>query len=303
MNRHARTLTRSVLAASIAAGISLTATPAQASTNSAPGWFIVAHRGGDHATPESTLAAFQHMIDIKVDGVEFDIHMTKDKVPIVLHDETLNRTTNCTGAPSKKTYAQLQKCDAGSWFSSQFRGQRVPSVNTALAFIKARTNSNFVVFLHVKVTGSSNAKKIMSVVKKQGMGSRVVTIADSPTTLKSLKSAGATRQGLVFNSPAGYSSGYKYLIPYNVTTNSAVIKAAHKKGQQVLPVESHPHSLAALDQVDVDGVLANNLLEALIRSGRLAAPSTARSGAKAKPAHEPGVPAAGPSRTTGPMDF
>lgn len=284
MFHSARSLTRGALVATLAVGISATATPAEAATNSAPGWTVIAHRGGLAGTPEHTMAAFKHMIDIGVNGVEFDIQMTGDNVPMVFHDDTLDRTTNCTGAIARRTFRSLAGCDAGN---ARHPNQAIPTVSGALKYIKSRTGSNFLVFLHVKPTSTKAAKRIAGVVKSTGMGSRVVVIGDSASRLKKLKKAGLKRQGLVFNDPAGFSSPYKYLIPFNVSLNSTVIRKAHQRGQYVLPVEKKPYSLIDLAFFDIDGVLANHIDNAMQQTGRWAPPP-------------PPAPSAPPATTPGP---
>lgn len=293
-------LTRALVAA-VTAGLTLTAIPA---AEAAPSdWTIVAHRGGSAVTPESTLAAFRYMLLRGVDAVEFDVSFTRDGVPVVLHDSTLNRTTNCRGPVSAITLAALKKCDAGSWFAAEFAGERVPTVTKALDFISARRKS-FTYFLHMKVTSKSGAAKVYALVRKRGLQGRAIPVSSSATELGYLKKAGFKRVGLVFNSPAGWSSRYPFLIPYNVTSNPRVVATAHSRGQKVFPVENHPHSLGALAGLDIDGVLANNIDKALILAGRLAAARGGTfqgEGENGEP--EPTVIPMGKPRTTGPNDF
>ncbi|KNC50081.1 glycerophosphoryl diester phosphodiesterase [Thecamonas trahens ATCC 50062] len=99
----------------------------------------VAHRGYSSAAPENTLAALKMSIEAGVDGVEIDLQVTKDGVIVLLHDEDLDRTTNCTGSISTYNFLpasgppQLSECDAGSWFGPQFAGAKIPSLAEGLA--------------------------------------------------------------------------------------------------------------------------------------------------------------------------
>ncbi|CDQ17855.1 glycerophosphoryl diester phosphodiesterase [Halobacillus karajensis] len=81
---------------------------------------IYAHRGASKLAPENTMPAFELARAAGADGIETDVQLTKDQVPVLIHDENLRRTTNGTGFVQDYTYAQLRLLDAGSWFSSEF---------------------------------------------------------------------------------------------------------------------------------------------------------------------------------------
>ncbi|OXM85335.1 glycerophosphodiester phosphodiesterase [Paenibacillus rigui] len=92
----------------------------------------LAHRGASHYAPENTLAAFYKGLDLGANGLETDLRRSKDGVIILHHDDRLDRTTNGTGHPSDYTWKQLQKLDAGSWFSDGYIGERLVCLDTFL---------------------------------------------------------------------------------------------------------------------------------------------------------------------------
>lgn len=94
--------------------------------------FLWAHRGASCEAPENTLAAFSLAVEFGVDGLELDIHISRDGVPVVIHDETLERTTNGCGPVSGATLQQLQQLDAGGWFSPDFAGEPLPTLEAVL---------------------------------------------------------------------------------------------------------------------------------------------------------------------------
>ncbi len=100
------------------------------------------HRGFPHAAPENTLASFKAAIRAGVDMIEFDVVLSRDGVPVVLHDRTLDRTTNGHGSPRRKKIAELKELDAGAWFSGRFRGERIPTLEEALECLKNRAAVN-----------------------------------------------------------------------------------------------------------------------------------------------------------------
>ena len=89
---------------------------------------IFAHRGSKIDCPENTLSAFKKAIDVQADGIELDIHLTKDGEIVVIHDETIDRTTNGSGQVEDYTLAELQNFDAGSWFHESFKQEKIPTL-------------------------------------------------------------------------------------------------------------------------------------------------------------------------------
>jgi glycerophosphoryl diester phosphodiesterase len=106
---------------------------------------VIAHRGYSMVAPENTLVAFNHALLAGADFVELDYYHSKDGVPVVLHDSTLDRTTDAVArwgganhAPSQRLASELTALDAGKWFKPAIADQRVPTLETALDVIQAR---------------------------------------------------------------------------------------------------------------------------------------------------------------------
>ncbi|MFC7686183.1 glycerophosphodiester phosphodiesterase [Ureibacillus sp. GCM10028918] len=93
---------------------------------------IYAHRGYSAKYPENTLAAFQAAANLPIDGVEFDVHLTKDGQVVVIHDESINRTSNGVGYVKDMTLQELREFDYGSWFSEEFVGLEIPTLEEVL---------------------------------------------------------------------------------------------------------------------------------------------------------------------------
>ena len=99
---------------------------------------IIANKGASGIAPENTLASFQAALDIGVDIIELDVRQTKDEEIIVFHDQFLDRTTNGTGNVHEYTLEQLRQLDAGSWFSSKFSDQKIPTLKEVLDLVDGR---------------------------------------------------------------------------------------------------------------------------------------------------------------------
>src|SRR5690606_20002442 len=99
---------------------------------------IIAHRGASDQAPETTMAAFRRALDIGADGIELDVHMSADGRLVVIHDETVDRTSNGKGLVKDKTLAELKELDFGSWFSEGFRGEKIPELEDVLELLSDR---------------------------------------------------------------------------------------------------------------------------------------------------------------------
>lgn len=96
---------------------------------------IIAHRGSKGTHPENTLAAFKEAVRVGADGIELDVQLSKDNHLIVIHDETVDRTTNGYGEISQLTLAELKQLDAGSWFKENPIRQEIPTLEEVLQLL------------------------------------------------------------------------------------------------------------------------------------------------------------------------
>ena len=104
--------------------------------------FLWAHRGASCCTPENTLAAFFEATSSGADGIELDLHLSREGVPVVIHDDTLERTTDGCGAVGSATVQQLQRLDAGNWFAAEFAGETIPTLEAVLEHFSGRLRLN-----------------------------------------------------------------------------------------------------------------------------------------------------------------
>lgn len=93
---------------------------------------VIGHRGAKAYAPENTLESIHTAADMDVEWVELDVKLTKDQVPIIFHDDTLERTTNISGNVADKTYEELQQVEAGSWYAESFTGIKIPTLEEAI---------------------------------------------------------------------------------------------------------------------------------------------------------------------------
>ena len=102
-------------------------------------WIRIAHRGASGIAPENTLIAFKKAIDIGVDAVELDLHGTVDNEVVVIHDASLDRTTDHCGPVNRTPLETIKRADAGKKFATKFAGEPVPTLAEALECIAEKT--------------------------------------------------------------------------------------------------------------------------------------------------------------------
>ncbi len=96
------------------------------------------HRGASAYAPENTLAAFNLAFQMGADGIELDVTLSRDGIPVVIHDDTVDRTTNGHGLIRQMTLAQIKQLDAGSWFSPKYWDEEIPTLAQVLELVGTR---------------------------------------------------------------------------------------------------------------------------------------------------------------------
>jgi len=147
-----------------------------------------AHRGASTAAPENTLSAFRLARDMGADGIELDVQLSRDGTAVVLHDATVDRTTNGSGAVADLTLVELKALDAGIGFSSDFAGERIPT----LAEVFEAVGQDLLLNLELKAMGSEPSgleDETLSLIGRYGMENRVLISSFNPLALQRVRRA------------------------------------------------------------------------------------------------------------------
>lgn len=135
---------------------------------------IFAHRGASSDAPENTLPAFKLAIEQGADGVEFDVHLTSDKIPVVIHDESADRTGTLGGLIVQRTFDQWMESDFGIWKKSSFTGTRLPSLSEVLELLKP-WHGHINIELKTDTCRYDGIEEIvLGLIEKSGMKDRIV---------------------------------------------------------------------------------------------------------------------------------
>ena len=120
----------------------------------------IAHRGASGYCPENTMAAFKYAIELGIKNLECDVRLTNDNHVVVIHDSTVNRTTDGSGQVINHNLNQIKQLDTGSWFDKEFAGERIPTLEEVLSFLDLNIN------LVVEIKDGENSPQLIDRVIK-----------------------------------------------------------------------------------------------------------------------------------------
>ncbi len=149
--------------------------------------FVVAHRGSSGTAPENTMASFRNAISDGARMIELDVQLTASNDVIVFHDDVLGRTTNGQGQVRTQSLADLQKLDAGSWFSEQFINERIPTLAEALDFLRDKSFVNIEIKPPKESDFRLRLEKVMETVFAAKMETHTLFSSFHHRTLRELK--------------------------------------------------------------------------------------------------------------------
>src|SRR5258708_7988866 len=144
---------------------------------------ILAHRGASHDAPQNTVAAFKLARQYGADGVELDTSLTHDGIPVVIHDLSVDKTTNGTGPVRLFDLRSIKELDAGSKFGPMFKGEQVPTLDEAFEAV----GPNLVVNVELKSeswTPNGLEPAALEVIRRHNASQRVIVSSFNPMALR-----------------------------------------------------------------------------------------------------------------------
>lgn len=234
-------------------------------------FLVVAHRGYSSQAPENTLAAFEKAIDVGADMIELDITLSEDGHFIVIHDDTLNRTTNGTGFIAHHSLEQIKQLDAGSWYSAEYAGQKLLTINEVLDQIAPRIALNIEIkplFTLTAVNILDKAiRQLVADVENRGLVDKVLFSSFNFFVLEHLRSLSAkVRLGVLFChpfsefDPAHVCNRLKAysLHPHISLCDAPLVSTMHQVGVKVMPYTvNDPEMIRDLVFCGIDGAFSD----------------------------------------------
>ena len=144
------------------------------------------HRGASYDSPENTLAAFRLAREMGADGAELDVALSRDGVAVILHDATVDRTTDGSGGVADLTLSELKALDAGSWFAPEFARERIPT----LAQVFEAVGHDLLLNLELKAMGvdpEGLAAAVVACIDQHAMADSVLISSFNPLALRAVR--------------------------------------------------------------------------------------------------------------------
>jgi glycerophosphoryl diester phosphodiesterase len=226
----------------------------------------VAHRGASREAPESTLAAFGRALAAKVPAVECDVQRTRDGRLVVIHDQTVDRTTDGHGSVGALTFEEIRRFDAGRWFGPAFAGERVPSLDEVLDLVRGRAH----VLLEIKngpVFYEGIESQVADALRRHGMLDAVLVMSfDHPAVRTMRGAAPEVATGIIYSARlvnvvgAARAADADAVCPSWGLVTAGVVADAHAAGLGVFPwtVDEEP-AMRRCVAWGVDGVTSNDV--------------------------------------------
>ncbi|GGE22856.1 glycerophosphoryl diester phosphodiesterase [Marinithermofilum abyssi] len=226
---------------------------------------VYAHRGFSAMAPENTMAAFQRAVDAGADGVELDVHLTKDNKVVVIHDETVKRTTDGTGKVRELTLEELRRLDAGSWFDPEFKGEKIPTLEEVLQLVAEHGMKINIELKNNRVIYPELEQKVANLLQQYGLVKQAVISSFNHYSLKVMKqvqpeidTAILYMEGLVDPWVYAKHAGATSLHPYWYTVVEEVVKGCQKENLPVRPFTvNQPKGMRRLLQLGVDAIITD----------------------------------------------
>ena len=229
---------------------------------------IIAHRGSSAYAPEKTLAAFELAMRQGADAIELDAKLSADGQVVVIHDQTVDRTTPNSGRVGEFTLAELRKMDAGSHFDIAFKGENIPTLDEVFKAVGQLGIINVELSNYVKLTDSL-PDKVASLVKQHRLGHRVIFSSFNPIALLRVRHlvpeapigllAMKGRKGILARSWLGRFIGYQSLNPQLCDVTPQLVSWIHRRGCKVFVyIVNQEKDMRDLFAMGVDGILTDD---------------------------------------------
>lgn len=228
---------------------------------------VVAHRGASGLAPENTLPAFRLAIAQGAPAVECDVHLSADGVPVVIHDATLDRTTNGTGKVAELPHEQLRKLDAGIRFGASYSGAWIPTLDETLALCAGKAT----VFVELKIGGGEPLISAALASFDRTPGAEIVVITFDPEMVRLVAQVRPAlplgfliarrhveQHGVAASVEAARTLGATFIAPQHDAVDEQLIQVAH---ETALPVSvwtvDDPDRMRHMHRIGVDALTTN----------------------------------------------
>ena len=211
------------------------------------------------------MTAFRSAVELGVDGIETDIHLTKDGILVITHDEEIRRVSDGSGMVKDLTYEELLKYDFGIWMGEAYKGEQIPRLEELLDLLE---DTSIMLNIEIKmgfILYPGIEEKALEMIKMRGFLDRVIFSSFNHYSLARLKSldtavkiAPLYEEGIF--EPYNYAKtfGAEFIHPYFISVDQSIVEECHKNGITVnMWTVNDPDTALSLEAMGVDGIITD----------------------------------------------
>jgi len=215
---------------------------------------VTAHRGASHVAPENTLAAMAAAVEAGAEFAELDVGLTRDGQVVLMHDHTVDRTTDGTGDLGDFSLSELETLEAGSWFSEEFAGEPIPTLREVIQFARGKLKLN----IEIKTSREEPtiAAAVVEIIRSEGFGEDCMVTSFSRETIEEVKRiAPELRTGFPDDV---FEGGWEVLSSNHEVVDSIFVARAKQNGKTVhVWTVDERELMVRLIGLGVDGIISN----------------------------------------------
>ncbi|EIT87295.1 glycerophosphoryl diester phosphodiesterase family protein [Fictibacillus macauensis ZFHKF-1] len=228
--------------------------------------YIYGHRGASAHCPENTMAAFVKALACGADGIELDVHLTKDRIPVIIHDDQVKRTTNGKGWVKHLSLDEIKRLDAGSWFSPAFKTEKILTLQEFLEWIAPTS-----LFLNIELKNNTVEYEgmealVYNLVQTYEMKERTIYSSFNHYSLVQMKKIDESVETATLYSSALYkpwayakSLGASSVHPHYKTLKPAIIQQLKAHGIGIRPYTVNQEKwLTYFFQQNIDAIITDS---------------------------------------------
>ncbi|MBQ5825318.1 MAG: glycerophosphodiester phosphodiesterase [Clostridia bacterium] len=236
---------------------------------------IIAHRGANKVAPQNTIPAFEKAIEMGTDGFETDVHLSKDGVPVICHNYTIDETSNGKGEIENMTLEELKRYDFGAYYSDEFKGTTLPTLDEFLDLAVGKGLKILNIELKPEKDDTRRetlVKKTLEAVAERGLSDILLISSFSKEILEYIKQIDPSCK-TAYLYPAGYIRAHMAFIPpyaamekmqchaahpHKLCIRGDFVEKAHEKGIEVnVWTIDEPEDIRAMIKAGVDGIITD----------------------------------------------
>ena len=228
---------------------------------------VFAHRGASAYAPENTLPAFQKALDLKSEGIELDVQLSSDGYMVVIHDETIDRTSNGTGRVTDMKFEALRQYDYGKWYGEAFTGTPIPLFQEVLSLLRDWDGLLNIEIKNNEIPYPGIEEKLIGLLRQNDFTERALISSFNHESIRKVRHLAPHIPAALLYDFTFFRVHYRHapdygaqnVHPYYLNVSPKMLSFCHERGLKVIPYTvDKPSAIKRLIRMGVDGIISNS---------------------------------------------